>query len=341
MTTGFPAPTYLAIPDSGIVDANLVRASSLFYVPNDLSQGILYSWNVAFQRELVWGLTGEVAYVGNRTDDSLNRLNINAGMVLGAGTAGQPLNAKYGKTASVENLAWPGRTRYNGLQMKLDRRFRNGWLVTNSYTYARARDFSNDNGGPSTPADPERSYGYGNFDRSHVYVGSFVWSLPWYKNPDAGVLHWVLGNWQISGIFTYQSGQVLDVTMSSSASLNTPGNTNRPNLNGEPEILGNYGPGQYYFDTSVFAAPAANTWGSMTRNTGDLRGPRFTNLDFSIVKQFGFGGSRMGEFRVDIWNLPNTVHMNNPNTSFGNSQFGMITGAYNERQMRFSLRFLF
>ena len=90
--------------------------------------------------------------------------------------------------------------------MKLDRRFRNGWLVTNSYTYSRARDYSNDNGGPSTPADPERSWGYGNFDRTHVYVSSFVWSLPWYKNSDAGVLHYVLGDWQVSGIFTLSVG---------------------------------------------------------------------------------------------------------------------------------------
>ena len=41
-----------------------------------------------------------------------------------------------------------------------------------------------------------------------------------------------------------------------------------------------------WFDTSVFSAPAANTFGNMTRNMGDVRGPRFTNLDFSLVKQF-------------------------------------------------------
>jgi hypothetical protein len=341
MGTGFPAPTFVQIPENGIVDANAVRTANLFYVPNDLQQGILYSWNVAFQRELVWGLTGEVAYVGNRSDDVLNRININAGMVVGGGTAGQPLNAKYGKTASVENLAWKGRTRYNGLQFKLDRRFRNGWLVTNSYTFARSRDFANDNGGPSTPADPERSWGYSNFDRAHVYVSTFVWSLPWYKDPSAGFLHYVLGNWQLSGIFTYQSGQALDVTMSSGASLNTPGNTNRPNQSGDIAITGEYGPGKYYFDTTTFSGPAANAFGSRTRNMGDLRGPRFTNLDFSVVKQFRIGGNRMAEIRADFWNLPNTIHMNNPNTSFGNAQFGMITGAYNERQMRFSARFLF
>ena len=341
MAAGFPAPSFVQIPENGIINANAVLGQSLFYVPNDLQQGSLYSWNVAFQREIAWGLTGEVAYVGSMANDVLNRFPMNAGLVVGAGIAGQPLYAKYGKTAGVENLAWKGKTRYNGLQMKLDRRFRNGWLVTNSYTYSRARDYANDNGGPSTPADPERSWGYGNFDRTHVFVSSFVWSLPWYKNSDAGVLHWVLGGWQVSGILSLQTGQPLDITSASGASLNTPGNTQRPNQTGDSEILGNYGPGQLYFDTSVFVAPAANTFGTRTRNMGDIRGPGFTNLDFSLVKQFGFGGSRAGEFRMDVWNLPNTVHMNNPNASFGSSTFGQVTSAYGERQMRFSLRFTF
>ncbi len=341
MAAGFPTPTYLAIPDNGIVDANLVKASSLFHVPSDLQQGSLYSWNVAFQRELIWGLTGEVAYVGNRSDDMLNRFPLNAGLVIGAGVAGQPLYAKYGKTAGVENLAWKGKTRYNGLQLKLDRRFRNGWLITNWYTYGRSRDYANENSGVSTPADVERSWGLSNFDRKHVFVSTYVWSLPWFKEREEGFLHYLLGNWQLSGIFTYQSGQVLDVTSASGASLNTPGNTQRPNSSGQPNIVGDYGPGKYYFDTSAFSAPAANTFGTMTRNTGDLRGPRFTNLDFSVSKQIGLGGTRSFSIRLDVWNLPNTTHMNNPNTSFGSSTFGQVTSATNERQMRLSARFLF
>jgi hypothetical protein len=341
MSSGFPAPTYLTIPDNGIVNADLVKSASLFWVPNDLHQGTLYNWNVAFQRELIWGLTGEVAYVGNRNNDMLSRLNINAGMVIGAGTAGQPLNAKYGKTASVENLAWKGKSKYNGLQVKLDRRFRNGWLITNSYTLSSAWDYANDNGGPSTPARPELSFGHINRDRKHTYVSSFVWSLPWFKSKDAGFLHYVLGGWQMSGIFTYMSGAPLDITMSSSASLNTPGNTNRPNSTGTPKILGNYGPGKLFFDTSVFSAPDANTFGTRTRNMRDVVGPRFTNLDFSLVKQIGLGGNRSAELRVDVWNLPNTVHMSDPNTSFGSTTFGQVTSAYNERQMRFSARVTF
>ena len=59
------------------------------------------------------------------------------------------------------------------------------------------------------------------------------------------------------------------------------------------------------------------------------------------MKQFPFGGTRQGEFRVDIFNLTNQIHYNNPNTSYGSSTFGEINGGYGERQMRFALRFVF
>ena len=153
MAAGFPAPIVAAIPSDGIIAANTPAfiSQSYFWVPTDLEQGTLHSWNVAFQREMFWGLTGEVAYVGNRSNDILYRFNINAGMTPGLDRDGQPLYTLYGKTAEVRNLAWKGKSRYNGLQMKVDRKFRGGWLVTNSYTYGKGRDYSNENDWPSAP----------------------------------------------------------------------------------------------------------------------------------------------------------------------------------------------
>ena len=232
MAAGFPAPIVASIPSDGIIAANTPAFLNqlFFYVPSDLEQGTLHSWNVAFQRELFWGLTGEVAYVGNRSDDILYRYNVNAGMTPGLDRAGQPLNTLFGKTAEVRNLAWKGKSRYNGLQMKLDRRFRGGWLVTNSYTYGKGKDYSNQNEAIGTPADPERSWGFINFDRTHNYVSTFVWALPWFKE-SGGLAKWVLGNWQVSGLFSAMTGTPLDVTMSS-ANLRAPGNTQRPDYDG-------------------------------------------------------------------------------------------------------------
>ena len=67
MAAGFGAPTFFPIPSSGVVDASIpqLRNAQLFYVPSDLKEAKLHSWNVAFQRQLPWNLVGEVAYVGN------------------------------------------------------------------------------------------------------------------------------------------------------------------------------------------------------------------------------------------------------------------------------------
>jgi hypothetical protein len=339
MAAGFPGIYTATVPENGIIPANTawLTSQAFKYVPTDLQEGTVYTYNVAFQRQLRWGLAGEVAFVGAFSNDILNRFEFNAGMTPGLDRNGQQLYVKYGKTASVEMLAWKGKTRYQGLQMKLDRKFRNGFLVTNSFTYGNSKDYAVDNGGPSTPANPALSWGQSNFDRKYNYVGTFVWSLPWFKE---GAAKWVLGNWQVSGLFSAMSGVPLDITMTN-ANLRAPLNTQRPDFTGTFNVLNQYGPGKTWFDITQFTAPAANTFGNMTRNMDQVRGPGYVNFDISFVKQFPFGGGKMGEFRMDVWNLTNHVNYSNPNTTFGTSAFGQITSAYGERQMRFSFRFQF
>ena len=48
-------------------------------------------------------------------------------------------------------------------------------------------------------------------------------------------------------------------------------------------MLGGIGANELWFDTSVFSAPAALTWGNVERNAL-LTGPGYVNLDASIVK---------------------------------------------------------
>ena len=48
--------------------------------------------------------------------------------------------------------------------------------------------------------------------------------------------------------------------------LNTPGTTAYPNLTGDNRVLGGLGPGQLYFDPSVYSLPAAGVQGNMKRN---------------------------------------------------------------------------
>ena len=85
--------------------------------------------------------------------------------------------------------------------MKVDRRFRNGFLMTNSYTLGRGENYygGDSNGNISTPADIERSWGCPLNDRAHIFVSSYVYGLPFKKE---GILGWLVNGWQLSRLFT-------------------------------------------------------------------------------------------------------------------------------------------
>ncbi len=188
------------------------------------------------------------------------------------------------------------------MQLKVDRRFRNGLMITNSYTFSRSKDFTNENTGIGTPIDFSKSWGLSNFNRTHNYVLTTIYDLPvgpgkhWLSS---GAASRILGGWQLSTLFVAQSGLPLSVTASGTL-LNTPGTTAYADLVGTQTILGGRGPGINYFDPSVYAQPALATQGNMSRNTGP-EGPGFWQLDAALFKRFQITGSRYAEFRVDAF----------------------------------------
>ena len=45
------------------------------------------------------------------------------------------------------------------------------------------------------------------------------------------------------------------------------------------------------------------------------------------MKRFDIG-KKLAEFRVDAFNVTNSLHANNPNGRFGTATFGQITGTW-------------
>jgi hypothetical protein len=167
--------------------------------------------------------------------------------------------------------------------------------------------------------------------------------LPWGPQGShlrEGVAAKVLGDWQVTGLFSAISGTPIDFT-TSNAGLRAAGNDQTPNVNGTPKVLGGIGSNALWFDTSVFSAPAPATWGNVERR-GLLTGPAYINVDVSLVKIVRFG-SRHAEIRADAFNMLNTPHYSNPTGTLGDGNFGRITSiiAQTERVIRFGGRFLF
>jgi len=348
MAAGFPAPALLSIPASGIVPiaGTSLQNATLDVISPDLKEAALHSWNVAYQRQLPFLLSADIAYVGNRGIDLVMDVNRNASLVYGSGNNGRPQFAQFNRTGESRTRTNLGKSEYHGLQVKLDRRFKNGVMVTNSYTLSRSKDYANENTGVGTPIDFEKSWGLSNFNRTHNYVATTIYELPvgvgkrWLTD---GLAARVLGGWQISMLFIAQSGTPLTIGGNGTL-LNTPGNSAFADRIGAERVLGGLGPGLFYFDTAAYGLPAAGAQGNMSRNSGPT-GPGFWELDGALFKRFQFGAARYAEIRVDAFNVTNSVRWGNPGTGFstaaGNT-FGQITGTTGgQRSIRFGGRFAF
>ncbi len=342
LATGFPEPLRFEIPENGIIPN---APNDVFeVVPEDLHHGYVQSWNFSIQRQLPRNFVVQASYVGNHGVNVDAKVDINASQVPGTGVQGQPLFQQFGRTAAT-NMVIGQHTNYNALQIRLDHPFSDGFLLTTSYSFSRATDLCSDRCSLFFDFNGDLNRGRSDEDRTHVFTQSYVYELPFGPGKrwltGSGVAGWIARDWQANGILTYQSGDPLNFTFSS-ASLNAPGNGNRPNLvgSGEPEIFNNTGPGELFFDTSRFEAPQPETIGNVGRNI--LEGPNLFNLDFSVFRRIAVQENWTLEFRAESLNLSNTPAFNRPNTTFGSSTFGQVTTAQeSQRSLQFGLKLIF
>lgn len=354
MADGMPPPLPFTVPSDGIIR----NAPNQNYevIPLDYREGYIQSYNLAVQRTLPAQFTLDVAYVGNKGTRVSQQFNVNGGFILGAGRDGRPLWSQFRRDADT-NISFIGTsTNYNSMQLKLDRRFSGGFQLTTAYTWSKSIDYSNDNGGYAYLINSHRSRAVSDFDRRHMFNQSYVWELPFGKGKrwvNDGFSAFLLGGWQVTGILTIMSGQAFNVS-APAATLNAPGNSNNPNYigSGGLPVTGDInfratGRNQpTWFDVNVFQAPAANTFGSVGRNS--FHGPGFFNVDLSAFRRFKFNERFSFEFRAESYNFTNTPQYPNPDGGFGNATFGQITNAGigssadgGSRQIQLGLRILF
>ncbi|MGH9720374.1 MAG: TonB-dependent receptor domain-containing protein, partial [Bryobacteraceae bacterium] len=345
MAAGIPPPDFVVIPASGIIDPAPPTAS-VSVTKKDLPHSYVESWNIALQRSLPGNFAVEVTYVGNHVLNQQTGWNFNAASRLGGGTASQPFFARYGRSAAV-NIDIGTHQYYDALQVKFDRRFSNGFMLTTAYTYSKSINFA-----PRQYFDLLRDKGRTNFDLTHVFTQAYVYDLPFGRSKrwgQSGPLRWALGDWQVNGLLLLQTGRPLNLAYSST-SLNAPGHNNQPDLAGagKPEVYGKVGVGQLWFDTSRFAAPAPLTFGNVGRNI--LSGPGVANLDLSVFRRFKLTERFNLEFRAESFNFSNTPHFANPGTTFGSATFGQVTATEDfissatdtdNRKIQFGLRLSF
>jgi hypothetical protein len=337
-----PAVPFLDIPSSGVIAP--APNQGFFTVPRATPIPFVHSYSFTIQRQLPGAIVADFAYVGTLGRHIPGQRELNYALP-GTGAAGLAFNQAFGRTASVAERANAYNNNYNALQINVQRRFTNGFGFGGAYTWSRALGVGDDQPGFTIPGFVrERHYGPAGFDRTHMATINHLWELPFGKGKpylSAGPGAWILGGWQLNGILRFVTGTPFSI-VANAGPCNCPGNGNFADVLRATSTLGGIGPGQLYFDTGAFAAPAANRFGNAGRNI--VRGPGFGNYDFSIFRMFPIRERARLEFRSEFYNLTNTPRFGNPVGNVNAGNFGQITGTLNgegERDIQFALRLVF
>lgn len=339
--SNIPAAPALQIPTNGIINP----APNLVFITMDKNPKMPYveSWNLFYEKAIPKGLTFNVGYVGNVGKHGPLNLALNAAPP-GAGAAGGLLAAEYGRTATTTLRGQINSTSYHALQANLSRRFTNGLFLHAAYTYSKALGVESNQAGVTDNLNLARNYGPSSFDTTHNFVFGHVYELPFGKGKaflnKGGILSLLSGGWQTNGVFRFQSGKPFTPT-ASATSCNCPGNSQFAQQIAPIHYLHGIGAGHPWFNTSSYAAPAANTFGNA--GTDSIRGPDFKQYDFSLSRTLRLGErfSLMG--RGEFYNVTNTPSFNNPSTAVDTpSSFGIVSSAkQNQRVGQLAMKLLF
>jgi hypothetical protein len=300
-----------------------------------------HEFNVSVQKGLPFQSALTVSYVGTRVDGqvSLNPYNeVPPGAYLNL-QAAKPYPL-FGEINVLENL---GKSWYDALQLKLERRFADGLSLTASYSLAKNIVDVNpasevDRVVPFAPAGYQK--GRSATDRRHIFVVNFVYELPVgrdrkFLNELNPIVNGIIGGWQLSGINSFVSGVPLTLTMPGATLGN--GWSTRPNRVGDPDVDNQSA--EQWFNTAAFAAPAQYQYGDS--GVGIIEGPAAHILDLGLSKSFEVTSGKRVQVRWEMFNALNKVNLSNPGLTFGSANFGRILAAGPARTMQLGVKFLF
>jgi Carboxypeptidase regulatory-like domain/TonB-dependent Receptor Plug Domain len=309
---------------------------------------IQYMLNV--QRELGNNFLLELGYLGSvgRKLESLRAFNESI-----PGTVGTVLQrAPYPEFGRIQEVDGGGKSSYNGVSVKLEKRLSSGLSFVSGYTWSKSIDnasaIRNHNG---DTLFPQNSYNIAaeralsSFHTSHRLVNSVLFELPFGKGrrwlDRGGAVNALLGGWEFGTLFNVQTGFPLTVVTGRDLS-NTGAGFDRPNLvsGQDPHLEGDERSAARWFNTAAFAPQAAGTFGNVGRNT--VISPGIVSWDASLLKSFYFQENKSLQFRFEAFNAANHANLGNPGLSVVATDFGRITSTRGTmRELQFGLKLIF
>jgi Carboxypeptidase regulatory-like domain len=347
LDTGIARSTTVNLP-SGASNIDLTQVSgaaneTVYSEPRSFPDGYAEMYNLTIQRMLPENISLEVGYVGGQS----HALSYEVGNY----NVGSHLSSKVGK---VQTLLPVGKSNYNALQAKVDRRYANGWSLLAAYTYAHSLDNGpapfdlTSSSAPQSPFDLDAEYATAAADLKHNVTLSNQIELPFgrgkhYLHSAGPLIDALVAGWHLASIASFHTGTPVNI-VSNAGYADYPGL--RPNLvpGQSPTLPRHKRTITEWFNTAAFTNPPGQTNsepipGNAGRNL--VRGPGYTNDDFSLFKNFSLRESMNLQFRAETFNLLNTPHYGDPNASRNSGSFGSITSASGQRIMQFAVKLIY
>ena len=334
-------------------------------------------WNGGMQMTLPWAISLDVSYVGQHSYNTYSGTNINA---VDFGATFLPANLDttltpttvgataittdqlrairgFGSISQQLNRGW--RT-YHSVQIAFNRRFQHGWsfgfndvIGISDQQQSGARLQHGADGSYSFRPDQAKADELlgNNAPRLHSMKANFIWDLPDLRlhHPVFKVAGLIVNDWQLSGIWSGQTGSAYTVAFSYQSGGSSVNLTGSPDYGARVRIIGDPGSGcssdpYRQFNALAFQGPLTNSDG-LESGTGYLRNCFRSILDLAIARNIRLPHGRNIQLRADMFNAPNAVAITGRNATISlndasdqatqrNLPFDLTTGALIDSRLK-------
>jgi hypothetical protein len=343
ISSGLPVPVAPNPNDTAAISSGSPNAWDF-----SLKSARILQWSIGIQREIFANLLADVAYVGTRGNDLIGVVNVNQSFP-GPGAQG-PRRPYYQINPLVTNINLRtnyGDSKYQSLQARFEKRYSFGLTGTLAYTWSKyMADVGNLNGGGNGQPQNARCYrcewGPQPEDHRHILVINHVYELPFghgrnYFNH--GWLGQLAGPWNLSAIWTVQTGEHFTPSLASAVSNSAGGGGDRPDRITDGNLSADIRTIDRWFDTSAFQTPAQYRFGNAGR--GILVGPGLFNLDLGVHRDFRVNERVAISYRIEMFNAMNHPNFGTPASAIGNITTGQISGTGPARVIQMALKIRF